>query len=158
MKKLALAALAFGLFTSVAFTAEKPWTEEELASGVRKAEVVRYAFAGQKMKVRYLYALDIDCTNTEWAYEIIKHPEHGTVEMVTQSFFPMYPKENPRFRCNEQKIDGHVIIYTPNKNYKGPDTFVLQEINNFGIAWETTYNFNVKSVPATTTGPKRKDA
>jgi len=158
MKTLLFAALALGLLTSVAFTADKPWTEEELASGIRKAEALRYAFAGQKMKVRYLYALDLDCTSTEWAFEIIKQPEHGTVEIVTQSFFPMYPKDNPRSRCNEQKIDGHLIIYTPSKSYKGPDSFVLQEINGSGIAWETTYNFNVRSIPAVTTGPNRKDA
>jgi len=159
VKKLLLTTIALGLLTSVAFTAEyKPWTEEEQASGIRKLEVVRYAFAGQKMRLRQIYALDLDCTSTEWSFEIIKQPEHGTAEIVPQSFYPTYPKDNPRFRCNEQKIEGHVLIYTPNKGYKGPDSFVYQEINSYGLAWETTYNLNVRSVPATTIGPKRRDA
>jgi hypothetical protein len=158
MKSILVSALVLGLLTSAAFTAEKPWTDEEQTSGVRKQEYVRYAFAGQQMRLRQIYALDIDCTPTEWAYEITKQPEHGTVEIITTSFYPTYPKDNPRFRCNEQKIEGHALIYTPAKGYKGPDSFVFQEINNSGFAWETTYTFNVRSAPATTTGPKRKDA
>jgi hypothetical protein len=158
MKKLALAVLALGLLTSAAFTAEKPWTEDEMSSGVRKADFVRYAFAGQKMKLRYVYAMDLDCSATEYAFEIAKQPEHGTAEIVTASFFPMYTKDNPRFRCNEQKIEGHLLVYTPSKNYKGPDSLIFREISNSGMAFETTYSFNVRSLPVTTTGPKRKDA
>lgn len=158
MKSILATALALGLLTSAAFTADRPWTEEELTSGVRKIEVVRYAFSGQKMRLRQIYALDVDCTPMEWAFEIVKQPEHGTAEIVTTSFYPTYPKDNPRYRCNEQKIEGHALIYTPAKGYKGPDSFIYQEINGYGLAWETTYNFNVRSMPATTTGPKRKEA
>ena len=47
MKRLLPAALALGLLSSAALTAEQ-WTEEEITSGVRKIEYVRYAFAARK--------------------------------------------------------------------------------------------------------------
>jgi hypothetical protein len=158
MKTILATALAIGLLSSTALAAEQ-WTEEEQTSGVKKVEFVRYAFAGKSMQLQYLYAMDIDCSVTDtWIFEITKKPEHGTAEIVSQTFFPMYPKDNPRFRCNEHKIEGQVLIYKPNAGYKGPDSFTFQEIGPSGLAWEKTFRFNVRSAPATVTGPKKRDA
>ena len=51
MRKLALAIV---LLASTSVLAAEQWTEEEQTSGVKKVEYVRYAFAGQKMKLRDL--------------------------------------------------------------------------------------------------------
>lgn len=160
MKKFLIIAAAAGLLSSTAFAADEKWTDDENASGVKKMEFVRYAFAGQKMKLQYLYALDIDCSNFDgYAFEITKQPEHGTAEIVPQTFFPMYTKDNPRFRCNEHKIDGQILTYTPAAGYKGPDSLTYIQIGPSGLAWEKTYHFNVRSLPPTTTGsPKQKGA
>jgi hypothetical protein len=126
---------------------------------VKKVEYVRYAFAGQKMKLQLLSAMDMDCSIIEgWAFEIIKQPEHGTAEIVPTTAFPTYPKENPRHKCNEHKIDALMLTYKPNTGYKGPDSFTYVEIAPSGYAFEKTYRFNVRAIPATTTGPKQRGA
>jgi hypothetical protein len=158
MRRLLLAVLAIGLLSSTTLANEE-WTEEETNAGVKKMEFVRYAFAGVTMKLQYLYALDLDCSTFDgYEYEITKRPEHGTAEIVTQTFFPMYPKGNPRFRCNENKVDGFMLTYTPKVGYKGPDSLTYTMIGPSGLAWEKTYNFNVRSAPATASGPKKRDS
>src|SRR5215813_2265221 len=155
MRKLALAIV---LLASTSVLAAEQWTEEEQTSGVKKVEYVRYAFAGQKMKLQLLSAMDMDCSIVEgWAFEIIKQPEHGTAEIVPHTAFPTYPKDNQRYRCNEHKVEGQMLTYKPNAGYKGPDSFTYLEIAPSGFAWEKTYRFNVRSLPATTTGPKKRD-
>src|SRR5262245_41850628 len=71
MRKLALAIV---LLASTSVLAAEQWTEAETATGVKKVEYVRYAFAGQKMKLQLLSAMDMDCSIIEgWAFEIIKN-------------------------------------------------------------------------------------
>jgi len=156
MRKLALAIV---LLASTSVLAAEQWTDEEQTSGVKKVEYVRYAFAGQKMKLQLLVAMNPDCSVTEgWAFEIIKQPEHGTAEIATTSAFPTYPKEDPRRKCNEHKIDGLMLTYKPDNGYKGPDSFTYIEIAPSGYAFEKTYRFNVRSIPAATTGPRQRGA
>ncbi len=69
-------AVTIVLLASTSVLAAEQWTEEEQTSGVKKVEYVRYAFAGQKMKLQLLSAMDMDCSIVEgWAFEIIKQPE-----------------------------------------------------------------------------------
>ena len=158
--KIVFAALALGLLSSTVLAAEPQWTDEETASGMKKMEFVRFAFAGTKMNLQYLYAVDLDCSTVEgWSFEITKQPEHGTAEIVSQSFFPMFPKDNPRYRCNEHKIEGQLLTYKANAGYKGPDSLTYLQIGPSGLAWEKTYHFNVRSLPATSTSrPKQRGA
>jgi hypothetical protein len=156
LKPLAVAAM---LTATVPVHATEQWTEEENASGVKKIEMVRYAFAGQKMKLQLLYAMDLDCSAIDgWAFEITKQPEHGTAEITPTSAFPTFPKENPRYKCNEHKVDAQVLTYKANAGYKGPDSLTYIEIAPSGYAFEKTYRFNVRSIPAATTGPKQRNS
>ena len=157
MKIIVAAAVAMGLVSSTALAQQ--WTEEELHSGIKKSEFVRFAFAGVKMRIGNLYAVDLDCSVIPgWAFEISKQPEHGTAEITSSAFFPSFTKDSPRYRCNENKIDGLVLWYTPRANYKGPDILSLLKIGPTGLAFEETYNFNVRPAPMNLTGPKQKGA
>ena len=156
MRKLALAIV---LLASTSVLAAEQWTEEEIASGVRKVEYVRYAFAGQKMRLQLLAVMEPDCSLVEgWGFEIIKQPEHGVAEIVPTSAFPTWPKENPRHKCNEHKVDAQVLTYKANAGYKGPDSLTYVEIAPSGWAIEKTYHFNVRALPAANTGPKQRGA
>jgi hypothetical protein len=129
-----------------ASAAEKPWTDEEQAAGIRKLEFVRYAFAGKQQTIQLLYALNPDCSEVDgWVFEITKQPEHGVANVEPSSFFPIYPKDNPRYKCNEHKIQGQILTYQPKDGYKGQDTLVFLEIAPSGIAWEKTFHFNVRA-------------
>src|SRR5262245_60808732 len=157
MKSILATALALGLLSSTALAAD--WTEEENISGVKKEEYVRYAFAGTKMQLAFLYALDLDCSLYEgYAYEIIKEPEHGKAELVPQTAFPFFPKGNPRAKCNEQKVEGQMLTYKANAGYKGPDSLTYVMITPSGAAVERTYRFNVRDIPPSTSGPKKRSA
>jgi len=161
MERLLL--FAIGLVLLIVVTTRAPaaeeWTDQENVAGVKKVELVRYAIAGHKMTLAQFYALDLDCSVIEgYAAEIIKYPEHGTAAINPQTFFPTFAKSNPRYRCNEQKIDGYTLTYTPSTNYKGPDSLTYLYIIPSGLAWEKTFLFNVRAAPAATTGPKKKDA
>jgi hypothetical protein len=160
MKKLFLTGIAALLLLSApAAFAEDQWTAEEAVAGVKKQEVMRYAFAGNKMILANLFSMREDCSVVEgWGYEIVKKPQHGTAEIVPGAFFPTWPKDNPRSKCNEHKIDGYQLTYTAKAGYKGPDSFTSVEISPAGLAWETTYLFNVRPYPPTTSGSKAKDA
>jgi hypothetical protein len=138
---------------------QAPWTDEELANGVRREDIVRYAFSGQQMNLAFLYAVEMDCSVIDgWEYEIIKQPEHGIAEIRPHTGFTFFPKGNPRAKCNEQKIDGQMLIYRAEKGYKGPDSFTYLTINPAGFAVERTYRFNVRALPATHARAKQKDA
>jgi len=112
-----LTAGAFGLLMALlastsALAADPQWTEEEQAAGVKKLEFVRYAFAGKVQNLQLLYALNPDCSEVEgWEFEITKQPEHGVANIEPYSAFPFYPKDNPRYKCNEHKIQMQVLTY-----------------------------------------------
>jgi len=159
ISKIVLAALAIGLLSSVALAASDQITDEERESGVKKEEIVRYAFAGNKMTLVFLFAMNRDCSVMDgWAYEIIKQPEHGTAELTPHTDFPTFLKSSPLFKCNEQKVEGQMLTYKPSAGYKGPDSLTYLMIGPSGFAWERTYHFNVRSLPATTTRLKQRGA
>jgi hypothetical protein len=144
MRKLVLA-LALLASTS-ALAADPQWTEEEQAAGVKKLEFVRYAFAGKVQNLQLLYALNPDCSEVEgWEFEITKQPEHGVANIEPYSAFPLYPKDNPRYKCNEHKVQMQVLTYQAKEGYKGPDSLTYLEIGPSGIAWEKTFHFNVRA-------------
>ena|SRR5262249_11971395 len=154
--------IRFGVFAAICISMLVPvlhseaqatdeWTDEERASGIKKEEFVRYAFAGNTMELMFLVALEIDCSVDEaWAYEIIKQPEHGVATLKPHTGFTYFPKSNPRHKCNETRVDGQMLTYKPDTGYKGPDTLTYVAINPSGMAYERTYRFNVRALPAAT--------
>ena len=98
LKSILLASAIALAVVGNASAAEKPWTDEEQAAGIRKLEFVRYAFAGKQQTIQLLYALNPDCSEVDgWVFEITKQPEHGVANVEPSSFFPIYPKDNPRY-------------------------------------------------------------
>jgi hypothetical protein len=143
-KMKVIAVLTLGLLSSAAVADDK-WTSEENAAGLKQMEYTRYAFAGKLLRLRPLYALNMDCSPFEgYQFAVIKAPEHGTAEVVPHTFFPTFAKDNPRSKCNEKQIDAQALVYQPNDNYEGRDSFVFLELSPSGYATEVTYTFNVR--------------
>jgi hypothetical protein len=127
-------------------SAADKWTDEETLAGLKTLEHTRYALSGSPLRLRFLYALGPDCSFIDgWQYAVIKEPEHGTAEIVPYTAFPSFAKDNPRFKCNEQQIQGQALIYKPNDNYEGRDSFTFLDLTPSGFAQETTYTFNVRA-------------
>src|SRR5262249_52607609 len=138
-------AIALAVVGNASAAANK-WTDEETSAGLKKVEQVRYALSGRPLRLQFLYALNSDCSFIDgYQFAIIKEPEHGTAEIVPYTAFPSFAKDNPRFKCNEQQIQGQALIYKPNDNYEGPDSFIFLDLTPSGFAKEITYTFNVRS-------------
>ncbi|HYT45638.1 MAG TPA: hypothetical protein VEP90_25155 [Methylomirabilota bacterium] len=142
--KLLLAACAFGLLLSPAFGQE--WTPAETANGARKLEVIRHVPSGKPSTLRNMAWLDIDCSNVsdKWDVSISKQPQNGTIELAPSVFFPDYVKDNPRFKCNTNKVRGQALNYKSSPGYKGVDSFTLLIMYPNGFAEEMVYNINVR--------------
>jgi hypothetical protein len=145
LKSILLAsAIALGVVGNA--SAADKWTDEETSAGLKKIERTRYALSGSPLRLQFLYALNSDCSFIDgYQFAIIKEPDHGTAEIVPYTAFPSFAKDNPRFKCNEQQIQGHALIYKPNDNYEGPDSFTFLDLTPSGFAQETTYTFNVRA-------------
>jgi hypothetical protein len=149
MKSILLASLSMLAIIGSANAASQ-WTDEETAAGLKKVEYVRYALSGQKLSLGSLIALDVDCSVAEsYQASIIKEAEHGVVDIVPQTVSVFYAKDNPRSKCNDQRFEGHMLIYTAKKDYTGPDGFTILEVFPSGFARETTFLLNVRAFKPT---------
>src|SRR5262249_6851165 len=79
---------------------------------------------------------------------IDKQAEHGVAEIVPYEFFPSYPKDSPRFKCNDKKTRGIAVEYTAKAGYKGRDQFTVLDVAASGFAREITYTLNVRALKA----------
>jgi hypothetical protein len=144
MSRFPLTVLAFGLLLSPAF-AQEEWSKDELAAGVKRLEYTRQALPGKKMSFAFLYAVNPDCSIIDGhEAKVTKKPEHGAVEIVPVDRFPMYAKDNPRFKCNEKKTRGLNVNYKSSDGYKGPDAFEFFDMLPTGATREFIYNINVR--------------
>jgi len=144
MRKFVLA-LAFLVSTVCAALAAEHWTDDEVAAGMKKVEFVRFAPSGKTMNLRFLLALNPDCSVVDYEFAITKQAEHGKAEIVPHADYSTYTKDNPRAKCNEQKIEGFMLTYKSNNGYTGPDSFTYWELTPSGLAREVTYHLNVRS-------------
>ena len=75
---------------------------------------------------------------------VTKQPEHGTVETITATNFPAFPKENIRARCNNHKVRGVQVNYKSAEKYVGDDTLDLLVLFPGAFGGEVHLNINVR--------------
>jgi hypothetical protein len=135
MKRLLLAVCAFGLLSSPAFAQE----------GLEKKQWTRVVASGTNQRISFFHAVNPDCTASgNVNIRVTKQPEHGSVETMTTTNFPTYPKESLRARCNEHKVRGVQVNYKSAEKYVGSDELELLILFPAGTAWEVHYNIDVR--------------
>src|SRR5260370_33728046 len=72
-----------------------------------------------------------------------KQPKNGTVETITATNFPAFPKENIRARCNNHKARGVQVNYKSAEKYVGDDPLDLLVLFPGGFGGEVPLNINV---------------
>jgi hypothetical protein len=152
MSKVLLTVCAFGLLLSSALAQEKSLEQLDkernriwAAEGLNKEEVTRVVASGTKQRIGGFTALNPDCTiSGDVNVRVTKQPEHGTVETAAGTFFPNYPKENLRARCNNHKVRGQEVNYKSAEKYVGDDTFDLLVLFPGGFAREIHVNMSVR--------------
>jgi hypothetical protein len=93
----------------------------------------------------FFYAVNPDCSASgDVNIRVTKQPEHGTVETITATNFPAFPKENIRARCNNHKVRGVQVNYKSAEKYVGDDTLDLLVLFPGGFGGEVHLNINVR--------------
>jgi len=135
MKRLLLAVCAVGLLSPSAFAQE----------GLEKRQWTRVVASGKNQRIGFFTALTPDCTSSgEVEVRVTKQPEHGTVETTPTTYYPNYPKENIRFKCNEHKVRGIQVNHKSAEKYVGDDKLDLLVLFPGGTGWEVHYDISVR--------------
>jgi len=152
MSKLLLAGCAFGLLLSSAFAEEKSLEQLDQessriwgAEGLQSLQLARTVPSGTKQRIGFIYAVNPDCSASgDVTVRVTKQPEHGTVETITATNFPSFPKENVRARCNNHKVRGVQVNYRSAEKYVGDDTLDLLSLYPGGFGQEVHFNISVR--------------
>ena len=152
MSKFLLTVCAFGLLLSPAFAEEKTLERLQEESnyifgreGLQKHRMTRVVPSGSNQRIGFYYALNPDCTSQGTTnVRITKQPEHGALDITPGTGFPAFPKENLRYKCNQDKVEGMQINYKSTGKYTGNDAFELLVLFPDGFAWEVQYDVSVR--------------
>jgi hypothetical protein len=153
MKRLLLTAVcAFGLVFSTALAQEK--TQEQLreesghiwsVDGLKKTQYRKIVASGTDTRIGAFTFVNPDCTaEGNVSIRVTKQPEHGTVESSTTTYYPNYPKENLRYKCNQHKVKGTQIRYKSAEKYVGDDALDALVLFSDGYAWEVHFDIDIR--------------
>jgi hypothetical protein len=75
---------------------------------------------------------------------VTQQPAHGEMVVFQQDDFPTYPPANPRSACNNKKLPGTFVKYTPAPDYVGQDNASIETIGEGGNARKFTFLITVE--------------
>jgi hypothetical protein len=108
-------------------------------------EIARSAAAEQRLRIGFLSNLEPDCTSTPFAdVRIVEQPKHGEATLKQDTGFANFPKENPRFECNQQRSDGTAVLYQGEAGYTGKDAVTVEIVYADGRQSSLRYAIEVK--------------
>jgi hypothetical protein len=112
---------------------------------LEKKRFTRVVASGTNQRIGFFYAVNPDCSDSgDVNIRVTKQPEHGTVETVTSTNFPNYPKENIRSKCNDHKVRVMQVNYQSAEKYVGSDELELLVLFPGGFAWEVHFDVDVR--------------
>jgi hypothetical protein len=71
-------------------------------------------------------------------------PTHGLVETKEVSDFPKFQKWNKRYECNEKRVPGRQLLYTPEPGFSGTDQLAIDVEFPGGSKTQQKINITVK--------------
>jgi hypothetical protein len=108
-------------------------------------EISRVAVADQQLRVAFFYDLYPDCSLVGVpTVRVIDPPKNGRLNIENGPGFPSFPANNPRFKCNDQRVDGAVMSYMPNSGFTGGDMITVEAIYPDGSSRKRRYAIEVK--------------
>lgn len=76
--------------------------------------------------------------------DVLKPPQHGTLDLSDDAYFPNYVAPNPRADCDRQKVPGKQAFYTAANGYSGHDQAVLRVATSEGRIRKVTIDIDVR--------------
>jgi hypothetical protein len=108
------------------------------------SDSTKFVASDSKSTIAFWTAVHLDCSPQPLAtIRITTKPSHGTFTIVPTESYPNYPAGDYA-KCNDRKISGNSIIYTPDAGYIGDDSADIFIIYSDGSAREVHYMLIVK--------------
>jgi hypothetical protein len=97
------------------------------------------------VRIGFLSNVEPDCTSTPFAnVRIVEEPKHGEATLKQDTGFTSFPKDNPRFECNQQRTDGTAVLYQGETGYTGKDAVTVEIVYADGRESSVRYAIDVK--------------
>jgi hypothetical protein len=91
------------------------------------------AISGRELHVVFVAELNPDCTLAgESVVRVVASPSHGALRVRKEQGFASYADDNPRHVCNDRRVSGVSVYYTPERSYVGPDKMTLNYVFSNG--------------------------
>jgi hypothetical protein len=108
-------------------------------------ELNRVAAVEQQVRIGFLTNLDPDCTSNAFAsVRVVEQPKHGDATLKQDTGFTSFPKDNPRFECNQKRSEGTALFYRSETGYTGKDSVTLELVYPDGRESGVRYSIDVK--------------
>jgi len=113
--------------------------------GLKEVSVPRTSVSGSIQKVGFQTVIDPDCSSLgETRIRVTRAPSHGTLKIQQGEDYAEFPKSNPRFDCNKQKVPGSLIYYQSEAGYTGQDSARVEVIYPQGLVKSVLYSITVR--------------
>jgi hypothetical protein len=100
------------------------------------------ANSGQELRLAFASEVKPDCTlGGIPVIHVVKDAAHGRIRIQPEQGFPSFEEGNPRHFCNEWRIKGLSVYYTPDDGYVGDDFVSLHY--DFGGGDEATSDYAI---------------
>jgi hypothetical protein len=75
---------------------------------------------------------------------VVTPPAHGEIRIVHEEGFAYFPPNNPRSRCDTQRVPGIRVIYQDAPDYRGPDACAVEIFHVNGVLFRNAINVDVQ--------------
>jgi dienelactone hydrolase len=86
--------------------------------------------AGTTTTLNFAYGVNPDCSSRGLPkIRVVQAPEHGTATVASREDFPRFPANHPDAACNQRRVAGTAVDYTPAAGFTGADSLAFEEIS-----------------------------
>ena len=115
------------------------------AKGFQKISVSKAAIGSARIVLWGGAAIDPDCSpHPGSTLAVVQPPAHGSVQVVEEGVYVVFPAGNPRSACNGRKTPGRKVYYTAAEGYAGHDRVVLEGGSEDGHVRHVTIDIDVR--------------
>ena len=100
---------------------------------------------GATQKLGFYASINPDCSSLGLPVgRVVTPPAHGEIRIVHEEGFAYFPPNNPRSRCNTQRVPGIRVIYQAAPDYRGPDAYAVEIFHVNGVLFRNAINVDVQ--------------
>lgn len=114
-------------------------------SGSAVAEIGKAVPSGTTQQIDFFASLHPDCSATGTpVVRLIDGPTKGLITTEKGRDFLLFPKGNPRSRCNLRRVSGVKLLYRSADAFVGTDKVRILILSGSGESREATYAIEVR--------------